>query len=129
MLRSLSLLKFVAIAALLAQLFMLQCAAAPQVPTNSNAAEDSADGGGGETSERSEDKNEDGEGKKGWAEIIGIFTVIQDHPVPSLYTFLINEYDASDAFVRQSGCFQDSEYPGDLSAYTVSIGMSGPEFG
>ena len=113
MLRSFPSLNFIAIASLLAHLFVLQCVAVPQAPANSAATGDST---GKDTSKGSE-------GSKDWAEIIGILTIVQDHPLPSLYTFLINEYDGSGTFFRQSGCFQEAEYPGALTGFRVSIGM------
>lgn len=63
---------------------------------------------------------------KAWAEIIGVLTVVQSEPLPSLYTFVINEYEGNDdddddkSFVRQSACFQEAEKTGYLTSYRVS---------
>ena len=72
-----------------------------------------------------------GKGKgEDWAEIIGGLTVVQSEPLPSLYTFIINEYsgngdeddeDDDDGFVRQSACFQEAKKTGSLTAYRVSV--------
>lgn len=65
-------------------------------------------------------------GGNAWAEIIGVLTVVQSEPLPSLYTFIINEYegngdnDDDKSFVRQSACFQEAEKTGYLTGYRVS---------
>ena len=114
MLRSSPFFNLVTIATLITHLFVSRYAAAatvPQTPANTPADEDI----------NKAEKNEGKDGNKDWAEIIGILTVVRDHPLPSLYTFVINEYDGNDAFVRQSGCFQEAEHPGALTDYEVRI--------
>ena len=118
MLRSSPLFGFLAVVSLIAHFFVLRYAAAaaatvPQLPASNLANGDSTMGA------RSDNKDISNSNSNGWAEIIGLLTVAQADPLPTLYTFLVNEHDGNDAFVRQSGCFQVAEFPGDLAGYKV----------
>ena len=117
------------ILSLLVSLFTLRCNAAAfsQNPANSQPK---GDGLASKIKSGNKSKVEGvvpvvGEGKgKAWAEIIGVLTVVQSEPLPSLYTFVINEYEDDDvgdeSFVRQSACFQKAEKTGYLTTYRVS---------